>query len=255
MELGGLHGSNRGEFLIGGRSQINDSLSIFGENRYDVFSSRRTLTSAYGLEYQATSFMTYDAALEFGQVAGTPVDDLDRFALSLGLRYQSEDLTGRARLEFRKDDAAPGSNYNDFDAIYFSSSARYQIDEERRLLFSLDAAKSKSDGSSVLDGSIADLEIGYAYRPIWNERLNVLARYRYLRDMFGQEIDGVAGAGARQESHVFSLEGSYDLNRSWTLGGKIGGRFTESSSAGGQPFGDNDAILAIVNARYHLVHE
>ena len=199
--------------------------------------------------------MTYDAALEFGQVAGTPVDDLDRFALSLGLRYQSEDLTGRARLEFRKDDAAPGSNYNDFDAIYFSSSARYQIDEERRLLFSLDAAKSKSDGSSVLDGSIADLEIGYAYRPIWNERLNVLARYCYLRDMFGQEIDGVAGAGARQESHVFSLEGSYDLNRSWTLGGKIGGRFTESSSAEGQPFVDNDAILAIVNARYHLVHD
>lgn len=255
LDLGGLYGRNRGEFLVGGRSQINEALSIFGENRYDLFSSRRTLTSAYGLEYQASDFLTYDAALEFGQVAGTPVDELDRFALSLGMRYQSEDLTARARLEYRKDDAAPGSSFNDFDAIYFSSSARYQIDEERRLLFSLDVADSTSDGTSVLNGSIADLEMGYAYRPIWNERLNVLARYRYLRDMFGQEIDGVAGAGARQESHVFSVEGSYDLNRSWTLGAKIGGRFTESASAEGQPFVDNDAILAIVNARYHLVHE
>ena len=255
LEFGGLYGKNRGQFLVGGRSQITDSLSVFGENRYDLFSSRRTLTSAYGLEYQATEFLTYDAAFEFGQVAGTPIDELDRFALSFGMRYQSEDLTARARLEFRKDDAAPGSDFNDFDAIYFSSSVRYKIDEERRLVFNFDAANSETDGTSVLDGSVVDLEVGYAYRPIWDERLNVLARYRYLRDMFGQEIDGVAGAGARQESHVFSLEGSYDLNRSWTLGGKLGGRFTESTSAADDTFVSNDAVLGVVNARYHLVHD
>ena len=73
--------------------------------------------------------------------------------------------------------------------------------------------------------------------------------------MFGQEIDGVAGVGARQESHVFSLEGSYDLSRSWTLGGKIGGRFSQSSFDDGEPFVSNDAWLAIMNARYHLVHK
>ncbi|MEP4990145.1 MAG: hypothetical protein ABJV68_21000, partial [Paracoccaceae bacterium] len=56
-------------------------------------------------------------------------------------------------------------------------------------------------------------------------------------------------------SHVFSLEASYDLSRSWTLGGKIGGRFTESAATTSDPFLDNDAWLAVVNARYHLVHE
>ncbi|MEP3346677.1 MAG: hypothetical protein ABJN34_16615 [Litoreibacter sp.] len=255
VEAAGTLGSNRGRYLIGGRQQINDSLSLFAENSYDLFSSRRTLTSAYGLEYKATEFLTYDGAIEYGQVAGTAVDDLDRFAISLGVRYDSEDLTAQGRIEYRQDDAAVGSSFNDFDAIYFSSNLRYKIDEERRFVFSLDLADVSTDGSSVLDGSIVDLEMGYAYRPIWDERLNVLARYRYLRDMFGQEIDGVAGVGARQESHVFSLEGSYDLSRSWTLGGKVGGRFTESSASSADPFGSNDAWLAVVNARYHLVHE
>ena len=255
IDAGGLFGSNRGRYLIGARRQVNDNLSFFGENSYDLFSERRTLTSAYGLEYKANEFLTYDVAMEFGQVAGTPVDDLDRLALSFGVRYESEDLQARGRIEFRRDDAAPGAAVNDFDAIYFSSSLRYQIDEERRFLLNLDAADSDTDGTSVIDGTIVDFEVGYAYRPIWNERLNVLARYNYLQDTFGQEIDGVAGAGALQRSHVFSVEASYDLNRSWTLGGKVGGRFTESAASAADPFVDNDAWLAIVNARYHLVHE
>lgn len=255
LDAGLSSDENRGRYLVGGRSQINDSLAVFGENTYDIFSSRRTLTSAYGLEYKASEFLNYDASVEFGQVASNDTGDLERLALSFGARYETENLRASGRLEFRRDRADVGSDFNDFDAVYLTANLRYKIDEERRLVFSLSAADSSSDESSVLDGSIIDAEIGYAYRPIWDERLNVLARYRYLRDNFGQEIDGVAGAGARQESHVFSLEASYDINRAWTLGGKIGGRFSETSSGDGEPFVSNDAWLAVVNARYHIVHE
>ncbi|MEL6569896.1 MAG: hypothetical protein AAFQ22_15895, partial [Pseudomonadota bacterium] len=190
-----------------------------------------------------------------GQVASDDEGDLERLALSFGVRYETEALRARGRLEFRSDSADEGSDFNDLDAIYFSGDLRYKIDEERRIVASLDFADSESGEDSVLDGSVVDAEIGYAYRPIWDERLNVLARYRYLRDMFGQEIDGEAGAGARQESHVVSLEASYDLSRSWTLGGKIGGRFSDTSFAEDEPFESNDAWLAIMNLRYHLVHE
>ncbi|MEP6067595.1 MAG: hypothetical protein ABJ246_17270 [Paracoccaceae bacterium] len=255
IEAGGTLGRNRGRYVIGGRSQIGDSLTLFAENSYDLFSQRRTLTSAYGLQYKASEFLTYDTAIEHGQVAGTAVDDLDRFAISFGTRYESENISAAARIEYREDNGAPGSDFNDLNAIYLSSNLRYKIDEEQRIVLSFDLADVDSDGTSVLDGSVVDFEAGYAYRPIWDERLNILGRYRYLRDFFGQEIDGVAGAGARQESHVFSLEASYVLSRSWSLGGMIGGRFTESAATTSDPFLDNDAWLAVVNARYHLVHE
>ena len=106
----------------------------------------------------------------------------------------------------------------------------------------------------MIDGQLVDASIGYAYRPIDDERLNMLARYRYLKDTFGQEIDGAAGTRAQQESHVFSIEASYDLTRAWTLGGKLGGRISETATTAGDPFVSNDAYLAVANARYHMVH-
>lgn len=245
---------NRGRYLVGGRRQISDTVAIFGENTYDLFSSRRTLTSAYGLEYQPTEFLSYDVSIELGQVAGTAADNLDRVAFSFGARYEDEDLSASGRIELRRDRAEPGSSFNDFDAIFLTSNVRYKIDEEQRVVFRFSAADSDSDESSILNGTLVDAELGYAYRPIWDERLNVLARYRYLRDLFGQEIDGVDSDRIRQESHVFSVEASYDLNRAWTLGTSIGGRFTESSAGLGQPFTSNDAWLGVVNVRYHLVH-
>lgn len=254
VDAGVSRSDNGGKYILGGRQQVNDRVSLYGENTYDIFDRDRTLTSAYGLEYVATDFLTYDAAIEIGQVNSADDGDLDRTALSFGMRYEDEALRASARVELRRDQAEEGSSHNDFDAIYFNANARYKIDEEQRLVLSFSSADSETDGSSVIDGRLIDASIGYAYRPILDERLNVLTRYRYLEDTFGQEIDGVEGSRAQQESHVFSVEGNYDLTRTWTLGGKIGGRFSETATTAGDPWESNDAYLAVVNARYHLVH-
>jgi hypothetical protein len=52
---------------------------------------------------------------------------------------------------------------------------------------------------------------------------------------------------------VFSVQASYDLNRQWTLGGSIGGRISETNDGAG--WVDNDAFLAVANARFNLVHK
>ena len=122
------------------------------------------------------------------------------------------------------------------------------------MIFRLDASETETDGSSILDGALIDASVGYALRPVDNERLNVVASYRYLYDMFGQEIDGVAGSGPVQESHVADLQLSYDLSRQWTLGAKIGGRWTDSAEDSSLALTSNDAWLGIVNARYNVVH-
>lgn len=254
IDAGVARGDNGGKYILGGRRQVNDDVALVAENIYDIFGETRSLTGAYGVSYTATDFVTYEAALEIGQVQDDVNGDFDRQALSFGVRYQDEAVTGRARVEFRQEEASNGSTRDDLDAIYLSSDLRYKIDEEQRLVFSLDAAKTDTAETSVLDGTLADASIGYAYRPILNERINILARYRYLYDMFGQQVDGVAGSGPVQESHVFSFESNYDLNPQWTLGGKIGGRLTDSAEDSEQDLVSNDAWLAVVNARYNLVH-
>ncbi len=254
VEAGVSSSDNGGKYIAGGRQQINERVSLYGENTYDIFDRDRTLTSAYGVEYVASDYLTYYTAIEIGQINSADDGDLDRTALSFGMRYEDDALRASARVEVRRGEAEAGSTQNDFDAIYFNSNARYKINEEQRLVLSFASANSDSDGASVIDGRLIDASIGYAYRPIMDERLNVLTRYRYLEDTFGQEIDGVEGNRAQQESHVFSLEGNYDVTRTWTIGAKVGGRLSETAATAGDPWVSNDAYLAVVNARYHLVH-
>jgi hypothetical protein len=57
-----------------------------------------------------------------------------------------------------------------------------------------------------------------------------------------------------QESNVLSFEGIYDITRRWEVGGKLAWR--ESSIRTDRATGDwisNDAMLAAVRARYHIV--
>lgn len=244
---------NAGKYVVGGRKEVTERLGYFGENTYDLLGEARTLTSAYGVDYKANEYLTYTAALEFGQVVNGTADDFDQRAISLGMQYQSERFTGSGRLEFRQDNGTVSGADRDADTIAIVANGRYKIDDNQRLLFNLSAIDTDAN-TSLLDGRLTDFSIGYALRPVQNERLNILARYRYLNDFYGQEIDGIAGSGSVQESHVFSLEGSYDLNQYWTLGAKVGGRMTESAVNASTALSSNDAYLAVVNARFHVVH-
>lgn len=245
---------NGGKYVLGGRRQISDDTQVFAENTYDIFGSARTLTGAYGVEYLASDFLTYDAAFELGQIEDATNGDFDRRAVSFGVRYAGASTTARARLEYRQDRADDLSLRSDADTVILTTDLQYQIDDARRILFSLDLADTDTDESAILDGTLADLRLGYASRPVLNERVNILAGYRYLYDMFGQEVDGVAGTGPVQESHIIDIAGNYDVNRHWTIGAKVGGRFTDSAADSTQTLTSNDAWLGVINARYNVVH-
>ncbi len=255
LDAGVSQGDNGGKYVLGGRRQVSDQTALITENTYDIFGTARNLTSVYGVEYVQNDFLAYDAALEVGQVEDTANGNFDRRALSFGVRFDDSDLTGRVRLEFREERATAGSTRDDLDAIYLIADARYSIDENRRILFSFDAAETITDDeASLLNGTLVDASIGYALRPVLNERLNILASYRYLYDMFGQEVDGVEGSGPVQESHIANLEGSYDLSGQWTLGAKIGGRWTDSAESAADPLVSNDAWQVAANVRFNVVH-
>ncbi len=256
-ELSGvtLTGRDAGQFVAGGKRNITDAVSVYGENTYDVFGRHRSLTSAYGVDYKATGFLTFTTGFEFGRVTAD-TGDFDRRALSFGLQYADEaGLTGKARLELRRDRGVQGGTPADADTILMTANATYQIDDARRLLVTLDVADTATTGSAVQSGEYAKAVLGYAFRPVDNDRLNLLASYTYLYDMYGQKIDGADDPGPRQQSHVFSIDATYDVNPRWTLGGKLGFRLSNSAPDAATPLAKNDAGLAVLNARYHLTHE
>ncbi|WP_044007038.1 hypothetical protein [Jannaschia sp. CCS1] len=249
-----LDGRDNGRLIAGARRQVNDQLTYFGENTYDMFGRYNSLSTAYGLTYQTTEFLSYTAALEFGSVDDSFANDFDRSAISLGVRYEDEALTAAARLEYRIEEGERSGAPLDSETVALTLDGRYIIDDHSRFVFSFEGIDTDTDESSILDGSFVDASVGYAFRPTDNDRLNMLVRYRYLFDDVGQRLNGTDELGPRQRTHVFSADSSYLLNDQLRIGARVGFRLTEAAATETDSFTDNDAYIAVLNARYHMLH-
>lgn len=251
-----LTGKDSGRLIAGGKRRINDTTTAWGENTYDLFGEHQSLTAAYGVEYTPTEELSFGSSIERGEIRDTVNGDFTRTAVSFGLRYDNgDDLRAKARLELRKERGMVGSASRNVDSLVASGTLRYKFNENARLLATFHHADTKADNASFNDGELTQFTLGYARRPVDNDKLNMLFKYTYLRDMYGQTIDGTSTPGPRQISHVLNWDMEYDVNKHWTVGAKLGVRKSKTSPAAGVAFSENDAALAVLNARYHMTHK
>lgn len=250
-----LEGRDRGTVVAGLRQRVNGQLTYFGENTFDMFGRYRSLTTAYGLTYEATEFLSYTAAVEFGDVDDRFENDFDRTAISLGARYETDMISAGARIEYRTEDGLRSGLVLDSDTYVLTADARYIINDNQRVLMTVDGIATDTDESSILNGDFLDFTAGYAYRPVDTDRLNVLLRYRFLFDDIGQRIDDTDSLGPRQRSHVVSADASYLVNENWRLGSRVGFRLADTAATDGADFVDNNAWIATLNARYHFLNK
>ncbi|SFJ73132.1 hypothetical protein [Jannaschia pohangensis] len=248
-----LRGSDKGRIVTGGRQRINDRVTVFGENIYDVFGDYRTLTQAYGVDYAPHADLSTTLAFEIGRIDDRPGTDLERRAVSLGATLDREFWQASGRLEFRDEEGLRAGTVFASETIIATANVAWEIDASQRLVFSLDYADVSTDSSTIISGDYTDVVLGYAYRPVTNDRLNVLARYRFLDDGVGQRIDGVDDPGPRQRSHIASVSALYDVSPGWTLGGSLAYRAAQTSAGPADPFIDNDAWLGVASVRWHAL--
>jgi len=252
-----LNGRDKGNFILGAEHRISPTTTYYAENNYDLYGQRRSLTSAYGVTYTPNSTWKFSGAIEAGQVRDDIDGDFERTALSFGMNYDDGNgITGRLRAEARVEDHETDPS-RDRETYIFAGSYGYQVNPDWRFLASADALISDSDQSSFLDGRYVEASLGFAYRPIDNDRLNALLRYTYLYDQPGVDqvsADGTT-AGEKQRSHIFSLDAIYEVNEHWELGGKLAYRVSETAPRSGGAFVDNSAGLAALRATWHVVHK
>jgi hypothetical protein len=249
-----LNGEHKGTLIAGVERQVDRGVSYYAEDNYDLFGERRAITRAYGVSYTPSELWDFSADLEIGRVRDETDGDIDRRAIGLGTKYDNgQGVTGSARLEYRIDDQ-DGTTVRDRKTWAFVGKYSNQVSPDWRFVASLDALVSNSDQADFLDGRYVEASLGYAYRPVENDRLNVLARYTFLDDLPGSDqvsADG-SSAGAKQRSHIFSVDAIYEINESWELGGKLAYRVGRTAARTSDVFTSNDAGLAALRATYAI---
>ncbi|WP_439273797.1 TonB-dependent receptor [Pseudochrobactrum sp. HB0163] len=270
-----LLGRDKGSVVLGMRRKMSELLSAYSESNYDMFGSRNSLTQTYGVVYTPDSMWTVDGGLEVGQVRDKGVredtqiqqEDFDRYAPSVAVGYKDEErgINARIRGEVRIERSDSGTR--DQNTYLLAAGLSWKANPNWRLLTHIDAVLSDSRGSepSFANTDYVEASIGYAYRPVDNDRLNALFKYTWLYDLPGnnQLISGATGDlfAPAQRSHILSADANYDLMPWLTIGAKYGFRFGEvkyrANDGTGSAFVDewqrSSAHLGILRADLHFI--
>ena len=251
--VGGMLSDN-GRVVLGGKYRLSDSISTYTEYAYDMPDDQRSLSQIYGVTYTPTDAFTLSSTIELGSVRDAVSGDFDRVALSFGVAQDNGEGQGwRARLEYRDENGAGITR----DRTTWGLTAGYtnSVNDDWRLLANVDALLSQSATGAFRDGRYIKASLGYAFRPVDNEKFNMLLRYTYLDDQPGQDQVSADGTnnGPLQISNVFSVSADYDLSSQFTLGGKLGYRSSQVAPRGTTAFTYNTAALAVARVDWHVV--
>ena len=242
--------SNYGTFNLGARKRYGDALSVYGEERMQ-FNDRglNGVTHAYGVDYKPGNW-NFGLSGEVGRV-----DQLDRQAFSATAGFGDERMRAGITGEWREDENRLTGDTR--KTWLLRGVARYQASEELRLQGKYNMAVSDQDqNTGPQDFNLAqftEASIAAAYRPIWDDRLNVLAKYVFLEDLSptSQRFGGET-LNYRQKSKIVSVDGSYDVAARWTLGGKYAHRSgSVTSNRESLDFTKSEADLGIIRLDYH----
>ena len=257
IERGGL-----GLLTGGTRQRYNDNVSVFGEERVRTGGGFSGMTHAYGIEFTPLKDWKTGIRLETGKLYDPFAGTVQRTAVSPSLSYSRDGFSVNSRYEFRRDSTnsvyGALTTQNTRDTYLMNNLVTYKINSDWRVIGRLNGSYSNSTQGDFYRGNYLEGVAGAAYRPVANDRLNMLFKYTYFYDLPspGQRA-AVAGAGDySQQSHVLSVDGIYDVNKWLSLGGKYAFRTgaLRDNTLGG-PWYRSTTQLLIGRADIHVVKQ
>lgn len=249
--------NNQGRMIAGANYRYSEHLTSFTEYVFDRPGDQISLTQVYGVSYTPSATWSLSFGMEAADIEDATNGDFDRVGFSFGAQWSPDDeeRSARIRLEYRTEDGA-GTN-RDRDTWAVTAGYSSQIAEDWRFLADVDAVFSDADSGPLANAEYVRASAGYAYRPIRNERLNVLARFTYIQDYSAEDQRFSNGTtdGPQQRSTVFGLAANYDITERLMVTGNLGYRFSEIAPRGSDVFTTDTGVLGAVRLDYEVLSQ
>jgi flagellar motor protein MotB len=249
--------ARKGNFVSGFRTRYRESTSVFLEERYTHGDVPTGLTHATGVALAPTDRLNFGLNLEFGTLKDhQTAAELERSAYGMNAGYGFDDLKITSAVEYLIEDTEQlDTSFTKRTTWLFKNSLRYQLSESWRIIGKFNYSQSESSLGEFFDSDYTEAVLGYAYRPVQNDRLNALFKYTYFYNMPSAGQLAGTDTGVIQRSHIGSVDVTYDLTLRWTLGGKYAYRDGQVAQDRENPeFFDSRAHLCVLRADWHFIH-
>jgi len=242
---------NEGNLVAGIKSRIADSTSVFLEERYQHNLAMTGLTHGTGINFAPTQKWKLGITTDIGTLRDSQTGaETKRLASGLQLGFAADNLQFSSGIEYRKDDVQQlDLGLTERTTWLFRTSLKYQLSPAARLVGKLNHSASESSLGTFYEGGFTEAVIGYAYRPIENDRLNALVKYTYFYNVPTSNQITLQNIAAEfiQKSHIAAVDVSYDITPKITIGGKYAYRLGQVSLDRESPiFFDNNASLYVI---------
>jgi flagellar motor protein MotB len=250
----------QGTLVSGMKERLSDSSSVYVEERYQDIDSASGLTHATGVTLVPADHWNIGANAEVGTLVDSQTDaQTKRKAAGIRIGYGYEKIQASSGIEFRDDEMQqPDTTFSTMKTWLFRNNFKFQIAPDWRLVGKFDHSMSNNSQGQFYDGGYTEAVLGYGYRPVQSDRLDVLAKYTYFYNLptAGQVTPQGTAAQFIQKSHIAAIDVSYDLTQQWSVGGKYAYRLGQASLERVDPqFFDNAAELYIVRVDWHFHQE
>jgi hypothetical protein len=252
--------ARRGNMTSGFRTRYADSGSVYVEERYTHGDVPTGLVHSTGVEYAFTDRLNLGANFDHGTLKDQQTAaEIERTAVGVRAAYGFDNLKIASALEYRVDDAEqPDTTTSKRTTWLLKNSLKYQLTPDWRFIGKLNHAWSESSQGQFYDGDFTEAVIGYAYRPVDNDRLNALFKYTYFYNVpAAEQVVGVStiGSSISQRSHIGAVDVMYDLTSRWTIGGKYAYRNAQVSlDQVDREYFTSRAHLVVLRADWHFLH-
>jgi flagellar motor protein MotB len=259
-ENGQLLRGSQGSLVSGAKTRLSDSSSVYVEERYQNGTSLAGLTHATGINLTAKERWNFGGSAEFGKLRDSQTGaDTDRKAAGIRVGYSFDKMQFSSGIEYRRDDAEqPDRTHTQRSLWLFRNNFKFQVTPDWRIIGKLDHSVSDSSLGEFYAGGYTEAVVGYAYRPVRNDRLNALAKYTYFYNVPSTDQLGFQNTAAEflQKSHIAALDLTYDLTANWSLGSKYAYRLGQESLDRVHPnFFDNAAQLAVLRVDWRFLRQ
>ena len=176
--------------------------------------------------------------------------ETDRKAAGIRMGYGRDKIQFSSAIEYRRDNAEQlDLTHTEITTWLFRNNFKFQLTPDWRVIGKLDHSVSDSSFGAFYAGGYTEAVVGYGYRPVRNDRLNVLAKYTYFYNVPTTDQVGFQNTAAEflQKSHIAALDVTYDLTANWSIGSKYAYRLGQESLDRVHPnFFSNPARLAVL---------
>lgn len=231
---------------LGQRHNLNTKLRVFTEHQFTDEDQRAGLGHTFGVELKPTTNTVANASYQLANFSDDTGGTTDRDAVSVGYAYKLDKTHASTRVEYRRDksDTVNSEQWLTANSLNFSHSPSLRWQGK----LNLSKTNDKTGGDNT--AKFTEAGIGFAYRPVKNDRLNMLGRLTHLYDLPPLSQVSVMD----EKSLIGSLEFAWQLNQQWEAGGKLAYKESEvRANRNSGDWADNDAALLASRLRYHLL--